>query len=216
VDWVNAIVSWFGSLGWSGFLPTLLATVAGAAIGVFGVVWATRSQAQAAYRASMIEALALVVGAFPARMLELDQYGRDLEDYDEYIDRGGDGETPPPPEPAPYEIATRIEAARMIASEADQPVLGALAEAFYAVGGLLLPAQRARLSRLPEMLRLWQSGAWSRDRALAEFIKFRETAESGTGYTVPPAWKVSRRGASPGTEPRAQAEEGAGSARIEE
>jgi hypothetical protein len=183
-------LSYLATLDWGMIGGTFVATIAGAVVGVAGVSRSEKRQALAGYEARLTEALAQVVGAFPARLEELEKYGDRWDRYNEWIDAGGDPDVEPPIEPGPYEIATRLEAARMVARKDDQMTMQALAEAFYALSGMKPYVSRARLTHLPEMVRKWRSGEWDSKRARSEFDAFARTARERIGLTPPPPWSV--------------------------
>lgn len=178
---------WFD---WSTFVPTLLATLTGAGVGIAGIVLAANLQNKAEYERRLDMSMSALIGATPARIAELDLFAVERERYSDYMDQGGDPDTVPNPEPAPYEMAVLLESARLLSRAEDQRVLAALADAFHALPGLPAKAQRARLSHLPEMIRKWRSGEWNDHRAMLEFNLFAVTARDRTGMTPPPPWQV--------------------------
>ena len=167
------------------FWSTLLATIIGAAFaGAFTMLIFTRETRQA-YQARLDDALAGIVLAIPARVRELDQYQK-------LLDEAEDNESSEAPAaeflaPGPYELGVRLEAARMIARGEDAKTLGEVASAFYSLVSLHPKAQRARLSQLPELMRKWRHGELGK-QPWSTFSRFAFDVDRRAGFSAPPPW----------------------------
>jgi hypothetical protein len=175
-------------MDWNGFIPTLLATLAGAAVGVWAVRLASEWQSTLSYQQRLDDALAALINEVPARVATLEKWDDSMAIYDEWVGTGGDPDVEPPTEPGAHSIGVRIEAVRLLARAEDKKITAAMADAFASIIGMKPYSQRTRLSRLPEMIRLWRSGDWDSTRATGEFLAFARTAEDYTGLTPPSVW----------------------------
>jgi len=161
-------------MDWSSFVPTLLATLAGAAVGVAGVYLAFRWESTAKYEAKLDDAFADVIREFARRN----------EDLHSWMNQGGAGEVlSPPPDLA---LVSAIEVVEMLARGNDVPFAKDLAFTYYAIKNADPRRQPGANGIVAGTVGRWRSGAWSLEKAresldAAKNLARRPVANQGDG-----------------------------------
>jgi hypothetical protein len=172
-----------------GFLTTMLATFAGAALaGVVAWLVFVREGVRA-YNVRLDDALVAFLLAIPARI-------KALEDHDEMlrlVDTDAPGRHPDTYAlaPGPYDLGIAIEAVRVIARSEDAKTISEIATVFYSIVSLPPLVQRAKLLHLAEMVRKWRQGVYGK-HPWAHFEKVARETDERRGMTPPPPWESRR------------------------
>ena len=142
------------------FWPTLLATLAGALVGVFGVWLVFRLESRARYRTRLDDALGRII-------VELAQRNTDLDNFFRPVVRPG---SPPvgtaPPSDLP--LLAAMEVALMISRKEDFSILNHLVHRVYtAIQGSDLRLHPGANGLIIGAIERWRSGQWPTEQVVS-------------------------------------------------
>ena len=140
-------------MDWSGFVPTLLATLGGAGIGVFGVYLAFRWESRRHRDTALTEALATVMREFAARNEAL---------YAWMAQEAASTPTPPPPD---LLLVAALEIAEMLATGKDFDFMKQVAITYLQIKNSHPARQTAANAIVVGTIGRWRGGWWDADKA---------------------------------------------------
>ncbi len=149
-------------MDWSGFVPTLLATLAGASVGVAGVYLAFRWESRRNYESALDGALATVMREFAARNEALNHWSADLA-------KASSG--PAPPDLA---LVASIEVAEMLARGKDFEFMKQVAITYLQIKNSAPLRQANANAVVVGTIGRWRGGWWDAEKAQASL----DTAKS--------------------------------------
>jgi len=148
-------------MDWPSFWRTLLATLAGAGVGVFGVWWAFHLQSRGQYTVRLDDALARVIVELAQRNTDIDKYLREAS--------ASEDETADAP-PSNLPLLASMEVALMLSRGDDFHLLNHLVHrAYTAIQGGHLSLQAGANGMILGAIERWRSEQWPRDKVLQTF-----------------------------------------------
>jgi hypothetical protein len=167
---------------WNSFATTLVATLIGGALGVFGVWLGFRWQSKHRYREVLDDCLVKVLEQIAAHATILHAVNRQDDvkaDYEragvDYYERTGES---PVYQPADFSMSITLDIAQMRARGEDQSILSDAIRAHDHIRTIRsIPDRLGKLGLLGGALSRWRSGIWSAQRVRDSLARISAMAE---------------------------------------